>query len=305
MTLLYPWWLAPALLFLTAYTVFKGNPTNSWRRVIPESVLRYLQYAKKAHRNRHPGFLLGCIACIALSGPSSRTGDSETYRHSQGWIVLADVSRSMTLADIVPSRLSAMRDVALQLADNATASSITLIVYAGDAFIVAPPSFDTTHFKSNTALLEYPLLPPEGSNPTRALSLAWSVIEGSQLINARLFLLSDTGGFNNRSDAAVARLADRGHRTDVILFGTESSDNAPLERGLARDMAKSGNGVLLESDALGQVNFAKLNLNAAAIDNSVLTGSGLTTLQWANKSHWILLLTIPLMLLLFYRESRR
>jgi len=305
MTLLNPWWLAPALLFLAAYFLLKGNQLDGWHRVIPESVLRYLQRTKKQHRNRHPGFLLAGIACIALSGPSSRSADSETYRHSQGWIVLADVSRSMTLDDIVPSRLSAMRDAALQLAAEASAASVTLIVYAGDAFIVAPPSFDTTHFKSNTALLEYPLLPLEGSNPTRALSLAWSVIEGSQLVNARLFLMSDTGGFNNRSDAAVARLADLGHRTDIILFGTESSDNAPFELAQAHDMAKSGNGVLVESNALGQVNFAKLNLNAATIDNNLLSRSGLTTLQWANKSHWILLLTIPLILMLFYRESRQ
>ena len=74
-----------------------------------------------------------------------------------------------------------MRDTALALADRAVANSTALIIYAGDAFVVAPPSFDTNNFKSNVSLLEYGVIPVDGSNATRAFALALSVLEGTDL----------------------------------------------------------------------------------------------------------------------------
>jgi len=192
MTLLHPWWLLPALLFVIAFFLIDSNRRNDWRRVINQVVLRFLDSASSQSgtthwQRRHPGFLYIAIACVALSGPSIQASDSQSFKHSQGWIVLADVSRSMTLEDIAPSRLAAMRDAALGLVSRADANSTTLIIYAGDAFLVAPPSFDTNNFKNNVSLLEYGVVPVDGSNVTRVFALALSVIEGSEIVNARIF----------------------------------------------------------------------------------------------------------------------
>jgi len=207
----------------------------------------------------------------------------------------------MTLEDVTPSRLSAMRDAALNLATNANVNSTTLIVYAGDAFIVAPPSFDTANYIDNVNLLEYGTVPVDGSNVTRALALALSVIDGTNLINSRIFILSDTGGFNSKANNAISRLAQLGHRTDLILFGSDNSDNASISFDLetAQTMAKSGDGQLVIADAIGNVNFSQLELQSRSLDKSLLTQSGITTMQWRILSHWILLLAIPLLLMLF------
>ena len=301
MTLLHPWWLVPALLFLAGFLLLSKNRSNGWQRVINNSVLRFLMGKNNQSSRWHPGFLFAAITCVALSGPSIQAGDGQTYRHTQGWIVLADVSRSMTLEDVTPSRLSAMRDAALNLVANAQANATTLIIYAGDAFIVAPPSFDTANFINNINLLEYGTVPVDGSNVTRALALALSVIEGTNLINSRIFVLSDTGGFNTNANNAVSRLAQMGHRTDLILFGSDASDNTAVSFDLdsAQTMAKSGGGEWVIADAIGNVNFAKLDLQARSFDNNLLAQSGITTLQWRSLSHWILLLCIPPLLLLF------
>lgn len=301
MTLLHPWWLLPALLFLIAFLILRKNTVNDWKQVINSKVLRFLQSAQTSGSRWHPGFLFAAIACAALSGPSIQGGDGQTFQHTQGWIILADVSRSMTLEDVTPSRLSSMRDTALQLADHARVNSTTLIVYAGDAFIIAPPSFDTANFISNVNLLEYGTVPIDGSNVTRALALALSVIEGTNLINSRIFVLSDTGGFNSNANNAVGRLAQLGHRTDLILFGSDDSDNASVSFDLetAETMAKSGGGKLVQANAIGNVNFASLDLQSGGLGNNVLTQSGITTLQWSSLSHWLLLFCIPLLLMLF------
>ena len=311
MTLLHPWWLLPALLCVIAYLLIDSNTRNDWRRIIDQIVLRFLN--GELHREspksgstkwqrRHPGFLYAAIACFALSGPSIQASDSQSFKHSRGWIVMADVSRSMTLEDIAPSRLAAMRDTALELADRAVANSTTLIIYAGDAFVVAPPSFDTNNFKSNVSLLEYGVVPVDGSNATRAFALALSVLEGTDIVNSRIFVLSDTGGFNTNANAAVARLAQLGHQTDFILFGSdETSAETSFDLDIAQTMAASGGGQLVIADAIGGVNLNQLDLQSQNIDRKLLTQSGITTLQWRNQSHWILLLGIPLLLLLFRR----
>ncbi len=311
MTLLHPWWLLPALLCVIVYLQIDSSTRNDWRRVIHQIVLRFLSGESKSDsaqsrstkwQRKHPGFLYAAIACLALSGPSIQANDTQNFKHSRGWIVLADVSRSMTLEDIAPSRLAAMRDTVLELANRAAANSTTLIIYAGDAFIVAPPSFDTNTFKTNVNLLEYGVVPVDGSNVTRAFALALSVLEGSDIANARIFVLSDTGGFNTKADAAVARLMQLGHRTDFILFGSnETSAEISFDLDIAQTMAASGGGELVIADAIGGVDLTKLDLQSQGIDRKLLTHSGITTLQWKNQSHWILLFGIPLLLLLFRR----
>ena len=305
MTLIPPWWLLFALLVFIGYFVLRTHQHDAWQKVIPPKVLGFLKHQRPGKLTRHPGWLIAAIAFIALSGPSTETQDKDTYRHSQGWIILADVSRSMTLTDVVPSRISAVRDAALDLASHANANSITLIIYAGDAFVITPPSYDTENFTDNANLLEYGLVPTDGSNLTRALSLGLAVIEDSSLIDARLFVLSDTGGFNTNSSAAIARIADLGHRTDLIVFGTEGAEGTgSIDLELAENMANNGNGVVVQSNAIGTINYSKLDLSNRSNDQSVLVQSGLTTLAWSNQSHWLLLLALPLMLILFYRQLR-
>lgn len=304
MILQQPWWLLAACLCALGYFLFIARRHDDWEQAIRRPVLSYLKHGEKNKPRRQIGWLVAVLGCLALTGPSIEAQDKNAYRHTQGWVVIADVSRSMTLNDVVPSRLSAMRDTALELAKHAGASSTTLIVYAGDAFVITPPSFDTNNFSNSANLLSYGVVPMDGSNVTRALSLALSVIEDSHLVNARLFVLSDTGGFNTRSTAAVARIADLGHRTDLILFGDAADNTAEFDIEVASSMANSGNGVLVRADSVGSVDFSKLNLDQVFLDNKLLSQSGLTTLVWSNQSHWILLCCIPLMLLMFYREFR-
>ena len=305
MTLMHPWWLVFALLSILAYLLLSERRDDAWQYVIAAPVLGFLRAFKKRISKRHIGWLIAAVYFIALSSPSIESANKDTWRHTQGWIILADVSRSMTLTDVIPTRLSAMRNTALELAGQAQSRSVTLIVYAGDAFVITPPTYDHDIFTSSTNLLDYGIVPLDGSNVSRALSLSLSVIENSDLINSRLFVLSDTGGFSAQSSAAVARIADLGHRTDLIIFGTDETDNSgKVDLKLANGMAKNGNGVVVRSDTIGNVNYAKLDLNNRAIATNLLTQSGLTTLIWSNQSHWPLLLAIPLFLMFFYRQLR-
>ncbi len=225
MSILNPIWLLATCALLIAYLVIRTRSNgDDWYKLVKTEVLNYLGNSASS-RYRLPALLVACICTVALANPALPKSDSNTYTHAQGWFVIADLSRSMTLEDVSPTRLSAMRNTIHAVAEKSQSRPLALVIFAGDAFMIAPPAFDKQHVNQHINLLEHGLVPLEGSNLTRALSLVSSVIESSQMLNARIFVFGDTGGFTTKAQAAVARLAARDHRTDFILFGTEASSS--------------------------------------------------------------------------------
>jgi len=304
-TWLQPIWLVVSffLLVLSALWRYQGL-RDHWPRVLSNEVLEFLGGKIRQWRRWDLVLLMAAIVCLALARPAFRQSSDETWRHSIGWVAVADVSRSMTLNDTVPSRLSAAREALLHLSDQAGARPIALILYAGDAFLVAPPAFDRSHFNEHAALLEYGVIPTDGSNLARALSLASSVIEESDFIRARVFVIGDSGGNNQSSEAAARHLASRGHRTDVILFGdssdTPSTENTTVDLTASHALAAAGEGKLIHANKFGVLNYKALALKK---DTDAGTVPALESLVWRNQSHWALLLLLPLMLYWFRRHQ--
>ena len=306
MVLLQPLWIiASVLLMLLAIRWNRRAETNDWQLVMSPAVYRFLS----GHSSNQKGsnWLLWAASLIALclTQPVVRQADDETWRHSIGWIAVMDVSRSMSLSDTVPSRLSAARQALAVLSEQSSARPIAMIIYAGDAFLVAPPAFDKSVFNEHAALMEYGIIESEGSNLTRALSLATSVVTDSGFVASRLFLLTDTGGINSSSIAAAAYLADNGHKLDVLVFGSEESieQTSPtsINSTLANDLAAAGDGVALFANGFGVIDYSPLSLTD---ESSASTHADLKALVWQDQSHWLLLLSLPLLLLQFRRESR-
>ena len=162
-------------------------------------------------------------------------------------------------------------------------------------------------------MLEYGVVPNDGSNLARALSLASSVIEESGYIRARVFVVGDSGGSNATSEAAARHLASNGHRTDVILFGdqavgdragininSDNPDNTVVDLAAAKALASAGGGTLIHGNKFGVLDYKPLKL---ARDTDASTVSALESLVWRNQSHWLLLLLIPLMLFWFRQHQ--
>lgn len=302
---LQPLWLLPAAILLVASLLFHNRKNKSaWARVLAPEVLEFLGGDQSHRVVLNIALVSGFVIAVSLSQPALRQSDDNTWRHSTGWVVVADVSRSMTLSDVVPSRLSALRDTLATLSGMAGARPISLILYSGDAFLVAPPAFDRSVFNEHAALLEHGVIPIEGSNLARALSLTSSVIEGSQFIQARVLLLTDTGGIGKSSIAAAGFLAQSGHRLDVLSFGfsgssTTQSVETSVDMDAARSLAKAGKGLVVSANRFGVLDFSDLELDH---ESDPSTHSDLRSLVWRLQSQWILLLALPLLLMLFKEE---
>jgi len=306
-----PLWLLLMVALLIACILARQFSTqNDWTRVITPAVFAYLGGKGHGRLQWNITLVTAALVALSLSQPTLRQSDDDTWRHSTGWVLLADVSRSMTLTDIVPSRLSGVRETLIELAHQSGARPVSLILYAGDAFLVAPPAFDKSVFVEHAALLEHGVISTEGSNLARALSLATSVVQESKFVNARVFVLGDSGGISKASLAAARFLADNGHQLDVLVFGTRDDSSVAanqqvdlsLDEDGAKALALNGNGTFLMANRFGSIDLDELDLQQQA---DASTHSELRSLVWKQQSHWILLAAIPLVLMLFRREASR
>ena len=309
LVLLNPLALIPAIALLVAFFVWRQKkPVNDWRKVISDPVFDFLGGKSVQVSYWRLTLLIASLVALSMTQPALRQNNEESWRHSVSWIMVADVSRSMTLEDTAPSRLSAMRNALTRLSQYADARSVSLILFSGDAFLVAPPAFDHSVFNQHAALLEHGVITTEGSNLARALSLATAIVEGSQLVQARIFVLGDTGGISKSSLAAAHHLAKSGHRVDSLVFGADDSEEAASRSSsetivdLAQSvlLSEAGNGVSVNADPFGAINYAPLELDDRA---DASTQTALRSLVWQDQSHWLLLMAIPMMLLVFRNEG--
>jgi len=301
MTLLHPLWLIPAaLLGMLALYLGTKSAADNWANVVSKPVLKYLRGGdtKQTQRSISWALLSASMCALALSSPATRINTDNTLLHSSSWLILLDVSKSMTSNDVAPSRLSAARNTLLQLSRESNSRSLGLIVYAGDAYLVSPPAFDKALFNETASMIDYSIVPQDGSNLSRALALATSVVTDSQLVTGRIFLLTDSGGVNNTAQAAARFLHAQGQRLDVVVYGDATGDpNITVNHADVQALAEAGGGVTIQASNFGEVAFDKLELDS--LGGSSFFSADVTALYWKNQSHWILLLMLPVLLQLF------
>ena len=83
------------------------------------------------------------LGAIALAGPSWTRVEQPVFRSERATVVVLDLSRSMDASDIKPSRLARARFKIADLLERNRDGLTGLVVYAGDAFVVAPLTDDS------------------------------------------------------------------------------------------------------------------------------------------------------------------
>lgn len=304
MTLLYPLFLVPAAVAFLAFFLWRTHgAADDWGRVLARPVLAFLR-PRGGAGGLNFALLAMAVVFAALVSPSLRADSARSYALDEGIVVLADVSKSMGLDDIRPRRIAAARAAALQISGQAGARPVALIAYAGDAYLLQPFAVDRRQFDAFAAALDVGLVPHEGSNLERALALASSVINQSEIGRARLIILSDGGGFASETGFIARRLAGKGHRVDVMLLADPatvtpvSADTSAMQRA-----ADAGGGLLVGVGVDGLADVAALGLSGSLLEQQPTVELALRSTDWRNLSHFLLLLAVPALLLAF-RQAR-
>lgn len=306
-----PWWLAALIPGLILLGLHRRRISGSWQKVGDPRLIGALLTGDEPGRRK--GLLAAQIALLllvvsALAGPAWEKRPQPLLRTGGGRVLVFDLSLSMRCQDLKPSRLERARFLATDIIRAGADREQGLVVFAGDAFVVAPLTDDQATLLNLLPSLDCETPPVQGSRADRGLEEAGKLLSRAGISRGQVILISDDAG--PASEKKAAELAEKGHHLDVIAIGSDSGAPVPLaEGGYLKDRA--GNVIIPKPDfnALkqcaesGRGSYLMYNAGEAAI-RRLSEPAGMAAAQkenhedawrgdqWQDRGPWLLLAAI-------------
>jgi len=167
--------------------------------------------------------LLALALARPLTGP--RPGTAE--RSGVDLVILLDVSKSMLVEDVGPSRLGAVKKELREWLKNSAGDRIGLVPFAGDAFVMAPLTFDYQALDFVLQEVGPRSISAGGSNVPVAVETAAGLLKKDQDSARVILLVSD--GENLEGDAVTAaRKARTDDKITIITVGVGTSQGGKV-----------------------------------------------------------------------------
>ncbi len=302
-------WALLALPLIALLWRWRRRRASVWLHAVDAHLLPHLL----APAGRHAGVGLGVLLCgwtlavLALAGPSWRQLAQPLWQAPAPLVVALDLSSRVRASDLPPSRLLQARAKLATLLRERRNGEVALLVYADDAFTVAPLTSDRANVALYLDALDPNVMPRDGQRAARALEAAVLLLQQSGARQGDILLITDRTNAADRAAAANA-LAQQ-MRVSVLGLGTPAGAayrgddgqiaRAQLEEAGLRALAAAGGGEyarLTDDDA---------DLRALGVLQARDEGGGRTqgqTLSWLDEGFWLL---PPLMLLALLAFRRR
>jgi Ca-activated chloride channel family protein len=212
---------------------------------------------------------LWSLLVLAMAGPRWGFTDVQLFRPGTNLIVLADISRSMLVADVQPSRLVRARQEIEDLLNQNRGIRIGLIGFASVAQVVSPVTEDMRGVQRMLSALDTRVVSLQGSRLQYALQRAAELIAGQPVESVNSLLIVSDGDFEEPGlEQQLRALADAGIRVHILGVGTPGGDAVPgegsnnpwiknsagqlvvsaLNEPLLQALAKAGNGIYQRAD---------------------------------------------------------
>ena len=321
--LMRPWWLAaiPPGLALVWWLRRRWARSGSWESVVDPALLPYLVVGVGAPRREWPWVVMAAavvVASLALAGPAFERLEQPVFRSLAARVVVLDVSRSMDARDLVPSRMARARHKVADLLRGSRDGRTGLVVFAGDAFVVAPLTRDADTLVHLLSAIDTSVIPVQGSRPDLGLVAARELIENGRASVGEVVLVTD-GMKGPRTRDTAETLAANGIRVSLLAVGTEEGAPVPLEEG---GFLKSMSGEIvvprLDMEALravagaGKGRFSTVTADDTDVDwllgarvddpwRLALEEVDRTTDEWRDEGPWLVLALLPMAALAFRR----
>ncbi len=224
-----PYWLlaiAPLLIgwWWAIKRITVGNAWESW--VDPELQPHVLSAEPPASRwGLHALFLAWLLTVLILAGPVWQQQPVPVYESRPSMIAVVDVSPSMSLEDLQPSRIERLVFKLTDLLDQAKGIELGLLVFAERPYVVSPLTDDLKTLGAFLPSLSTDLAPVPGSEMHLAIDKASELFEQAGKAQGQIVLFTDS--VIDEQDIESAKVAaDAGYRVSVIGVGT--ARGAPL-----------------------------------------------------------------------------
>jgi len=311
--------LIPVLLMLVL-SRFKQSSTSAWQNVIEPQLLQHL--LQNPNATARPWLTLlsvtgALLAIIALANPAWEKQPESVFETPRALVLVLDLSASMNAADLAPSRLVRARLKIRDILERSLEGQTGLVVFAGDAFSVAPLTRDSETITSQLRVLEPRIMPVQGSRVDLGLEQAGKLLEQAGIPAGDILVIAD-GLENNQTDSITRKLHEQGHR--ISFMGVGTLEGAPISNGRGDVIRNPNNTPVLARLAeerfqklaeAGGGRYTRIALNNSDIDylldmpalnyDKKLNETLATQNQWKQSGPYFTLLLLPLAALAFRR----
>jgi Ca-activated chloride channel family protein len=261
--------------------------------------------------------LLWILLVLALAGPRWDYTDIEAFSPGSDLVILMDISRSMNVADVPPSRLARARQEVQDLVMLNRELRIGMIAFASVPHVVSPITEDSQSILNALPAVSSDLANLQGSRLLAALDRARQLLGNEGKGNLRSILLISDGDFDEPElMQRIGSLADQGIVLHVLGVGTTGGGPVPARPGqselmrdrsgkiiesrlnetLLQQLAKAGGGYYQRADFRDQDSRNILKLASGDIGRPTPTQE--KTRVWNERFYWLLL---PILLLMLSR----
>jgi Ca-activated chloride channel family protein len=263
--------------------------------------------------------LLWCLGTLAMAGPRLGYRDVSLYGPGSSLVILLDLSRSMEVEDVKPSRLARARQEIEDLLDRSQGMRVGLIAFASVAHVVAPITEDDETLRHLLPSISTDLVRWQGSRLSQGLERARRLLSGQPKDNVRALLLITDGDFAEPGlEKHVDILRREGIPLHVLGVGTTSGGPVPsaeggwirakngqpvvsrLEEQTLEALARAGGGVYRRADFRDDDTLAILRQVAA---EGSPRGEETGTQRVWDERYYIPVLLMMFLMLRWYRRS--
>ncbi len=168
------------------------------------------------------------LLLVAALGPSFGERDDASAWRGVDVVVCLDVSRSMLARDLRPHRLAHAKAQIDALAKRVSGDRLGLVLFAGEARLVAPLTEDAASFAGLAEQAEPASVLRGGTDVAAALDTALLVLEASRGEQSAVLLLTDGEDLSGRSHTAADRCRERGVAVHCVGLGSERGSKIAL-----------------------------------------------------------------------------
>ena len=176
--------------------------------------------------------LLWALLAVAMAGPRWDYTERRLFQTGDSLLILLDISRSMQVDDVAPSRLARARQEIADLIRLNRELRLGLIAFASVPQVISPVSEDSAAIRNSLPALSTDLAQLQGSRLLPALERAQTLLANLPREGARAILLISDGDFDEPGIVErVSALAEDGIRLHTLGIGTKAGSQVPGARG--------------------------------------------------------------------------
>lgn len=171
-------------------------------------------------------FLAFAFLIFAIVDIMKGSEEVETKQKMNNVIFLLDVSNSMNVEDVEPSRLTEAKNIVLNALQKFKNDRVGIVVFAGEAASIMPLTTDYTAVDTYLNGIESNIIQVQGTDFLKGMQVAASKFKNISKGSRKIILISDGEDNEGNENAAIREANNQG--MSVISVGVGTEEGAPI-----------------------------------------------------------------------------